>query len=582
MLPGPEEVDRGQFVPEWKQEVRDEQGRRRFHGAFTGGFSAGYFNTVGSKEGWAPSTFVSSRKNRAQREEQRVEDFMDQEDRDELAEGQKQVAKSMFNERELAQQEQNARRAIQDVAGSGALSSVTARIMEDLVVPTKEAIGIRLLKRMGWKDGQGIGPRQTPTARATTVLDDDDDDDSFGGFSNSYGYGLGAKKKPSSASTASTTLRSTEITFAPKDVAIVEFKDKKDQQGLGYQTRIIAAEPAQKLERLTSLNHYQSLSSNGPSTRGGYSMMIHDDEDDDESIYSAPSRTHFNMTLIDDEEDNDITFTPNKAAVSQTLPVYRPQPRMPPTGGVSRRRICQDGRPPLPGFHLTEKTTVLDKWFEPPKVPEDFTPYHVFNESGPDGKPPTQAPPMNAERRSELLGEERLDGPQRSVFDYISPSDRQRLEQLSGRSTGANSAQDRAPPLDPALARAALQGFMPFADNPAKQARYRRFLEVKSGQAKEFLPTPSPPSGGDVQAAEEHEFHEFIQAARIFRPVSGQMAARFTSAQIAPSAEELKNPEPGLRTAPASTHSESKSLQQTGATATLPTPKVLRVRAWPS
>lgn len=32
-------------------QVRDEQGRRRFHGAFTGGFSAGYYNTVGSKEG---------------------------------------------------------------------------------------------------------------------------------------------------------------------------------------------------------------------------------------------------------------------------------------------------------------------------------------------------------------------------------------------------------------------------------------------------------------------------------------------------------------------------------------------------
>lgn len=37
--------------------VVDEQGRRRFHGAFTGGFSAGYFNTVGSAEvsAWYPS-----------------------------------------------------------------------------------------------------------------------------------------------------------------------------------------------------------------------------------------------------------------------------------------------------------------------------------------------------------------------------------------------------------------------------------------------------------------------------------------------------------------------------------------------
>lgn len=41
--------------------VTDAQGRRRFHGAFTGGFSAGYFNTVGTKEGWAPATFKSSR-----------------------------------------------------------------------------------------------------------------------------------------------------------------------------------------------------------------------------------------------------------------------------------------------------------------------------------------------------------------------------------------------------------------------------------------------------------------------------------------------------------------------------------------
>ncbi|ORZ37634.1 hypothetical protein BCR44DRAFT_57157, partial [Catenaria anguillulae PL171] len=33
------------FVPVWKQEVTDEQGRKRLHGAFKGGFSAGYYNT---------------------------------------------------------------------------------------------------------------------------------------------------------------------------------------------------------------------------------------------------------------------------------------------------------------------------------------------------------------------------------------------------------------------------------------------------------------------------------------------------------------------------------------------------------
>lgn len=67
--------------------MTDEQGRRRFHGAFTGGFSAGYFNSVGSAEGWKPSTFVSSRDARATKV-QRAEDFMDDEDLEALRDSQ--------------------------------------------------------------------------------------------------------------------------------------------------------------------------------------------------------------------------------------------------------------------------------------------------------------------------------------------------------------------------------------------------------------------------------------------------------------------------------------------------------------
>jgi hypothetical protein len=69
----------------WEQEVRDEKGRKRLHGAFTGGFSAGYFNTVGTKEGWTPTNFKSSRNeksgnNLAQIKRQDATDFMDEED----------------------------------------------------------------------------------------------------------------------------------------------------------------------------------------------------------------------------------------------------------------------------------------------------------------------------------------------------------------------------------------------------------------------------------------------------------------------------------------------------------------------
>ncbi|GMI05272.1 hypothetical protein TrVE_jg3832 [Triparma verrucosa] len=54
-------------------EVLDAQGRRRFHGAFTGGFSAGYYNTAGSASGWTPSTYNSSHV-------QTPSDFMDEDD----------------------------------------------------------------------------------------------------------------------------------------------------------------------------------------------------------------------------------------------------------------------------------------------------------------------------------------------------------------------------------------------------------------------------------------------------------------------------------------------------------------------
>jgi hypothetical protein len=60
--------------------VLDDEGRQRFHGAFTGGFSAGHYNTVGSEEGFKPSTFTSSRSHRATRKEQSANDFVDAED----------------------------------------------------------------------------------------------------------------------------------------------------------------------------------------------------------------------------------------------------------------------------------------------------------------------------------------------------------------------------------------------------------------------------------------------------------------------------------------------------------------------
>ena len=63
-----------------KDNVYDENGKRRFHGAFTGGFAAGYYNTVGTEEGWTPTSFISTRDQRVEFKKLTKEDFMDKDD----------------------------------------------------------------------------------------------------------------------------------------------------------------------------------------------------------------------------------------------------------------------------------------------------------------------------------------------------------------------------------------------------------------------------------------------------------------------------------------------------------------------
>jgi len=68
-----------------QQTVRDDQGRQRFHGAFTGGFSAGYFNTVDTVAGFRPRQFVTHRADKqndavSSRFSHKPEDYMDEED----------------------------------------------------------------------------------------------------------------------------------------------------------------------------------------------------------------------------------------------------------------------------------------------------------------------------------------------------------------------------------------------------------------------------------------------------------------------------------------------------------------------
>ena len=124
---------------------------QRFHAAFTGGFSAGHFNTVNTPQGWYPKQFKSTREKKEERKQQRPEDFMDDEDRGEFGfAAQALKTKSNF---------QRGAGGVGDQEDGGRLGLGTSRrvegvlnaggFMDQLVRPATSSLGERLLSRQG-------------------------------------------------------------------------------------------------------------------------------------------------------------------------------------------------------------------------------------------------------------------------------------------------------------------------------------------------------------------------------------------------------------------------------------------------
>ncbi|XP_037068932.1 G patch domain-containing protein 1-like [Pollicipes pollicipes] len=200
------------------QTVRDARGRQRFHGAFTGGFSAGFFNTVGSRDGFQPATFVSSRSSRAEGRSARPEDFMDDEDRGEHGIAPQRVqAKSDFQE---APTGGTKRRHPQFDEGP----IPGQPVLEQLIKPVRDTVGVRILKSMGWRPGQGIGPRVTRAEKKQQQK--------VYGCARPPGADSAAAADSDSDSDSDAALR--EVLLAPDDSEAPLVRPKDDLFGLGY------------------------------------------------------------------------------------------------------------------------------------------------------------------------------------------------------------------------------------------------------------------------------------------------------------------------------------------------------------
>jgi G patch domain-containing protein 1 len=80
---------------------------------------------------------------------------MDEEDRSEIGFAPQRVAATQAFEAPAAS-------TPAPVAEGGALAGAEFR---DLVVPADNTIGVKLLRALGWRPGQGVGPRVSATAK---------------------------------------------------------------------------------------------------------------------------------------------------------------------------------------------------------------------------------------------------------------------------------------------------------------------------------------------------------------------------------------------------------------------------------
>lgn len=132
----------------------------------------------------------------------------------------------------------------------------------------------------------------------------------------------------------------------------------------------------------------------------------------------------------------------------------------------------------------------------------------------------------------------------RSVFEYLSKKDRERLENIASGGAPPTKHIDvvasataqpviNIPTIDSSVAQAALHGFQPFNTDPIKHSRYMAYIrsQAYSSTSPDYTPPPALKPGQAIDDFNK-EMEDYAKAALIFKPMSGVMAIRFTSASI--------------------------------------------------
>lgn len=423
----------------------------------------------------------------------------------------------------------------------------------DLLKTTGETMGVKLLKKMGWREGQGVGPRVRRKAR----LDEDDDPGGNG--------------------------RDETHLFAPENSKMISFIRKTDRKGLGFEgedglrgsrigenSRSSAGnfQPYDGDEPgIGTVNKYSKTKKKKSEQQGGFGVRIlNDNGSDDEDPYHMGPKISYNRVIGGDKKKRAENGKTTANPLLTSKPIFISKKANSKNKAPTFRR-GHDGRLPLSGFILSATIDPLsltlssEGKYRPPKVPAEWKPSKTPRNPSASNLPQdyqsaaaiAKTSNLSPKSRAALLGETPLPG--KSVFDFLSPIARSRIVSatnnsnlppaLSEASTMSSSTNSHSktlhsliPPLSPTTASSALgrctAGWMPYSDNAAKSERYRFFLQNRASahpSSSTTLPDRAPGASNDEWAK---EMQEFAQAAQMFKPMTGFMATRFTSASSTP------------------------------------------------
>ena len=309
----------------------------RFHGSFTGGFSAGHFNTVGSEEGFKPKTFTSSRSNRNVKVSNKVTDYMDIEDG--LLGGQlsTQNVYDTFDDRGIKVQKN-----IADVVSSGNL--IPGPVPRELLPNLSQSIGKKMLSKMGWKEGHSIGSMRTYDLPADVNMP----------ISSSSGI----TKKDKTVAIPQREIQSLPLPKLKTDAYGIGFDIAKHSlTGRSYSEQSTTADTAKRKRTIQEV-----LGQSSKPSLQSYSMLNVYNDDDEDNVYDSvidessarkSSQMYVSEVSPDDEEDIGLTSAGTTLGhMHSSVDSWLAQSKLQPTVSV----CPTDGKPIISGFVLAAKS----------------------------------------------------------------------------------------------------------------------------------------------------------------------------------------------------------------------------------